>query len=231
VKTRLLPPGAHDQVANVRTSATVLRISPTRRSRIAGFRYGTAFSHSLRDLCTYPLWAGIGPRTRSRQGLLCAHVGRLASLPNSPRADITPFGSSDRGRREAEIESLSTAVCSAPHRGRGSKRHARGGRKWGAAFSGDGGSEAALGTRLARPASPAWSGPASARGWRRCPIASTAHRPRRFEAPGVGRPGSSTRPADPHSADGVQRSAGANLAKASAAARRPISSPASQSKR
>ena len=45
------------------------------------------------------LAAALG-RLRSRQ--LCAHAGRLASLPTFPRADITCFFSDREGRRLCE---------------------------------------------------------------------------------------------------------------------------------
>lgn len=50
---------------------------------------------------------------------LCAHVGRLASLPNPPEADIPPFGSSYQGGWEVDIGNMSTAACSDSTRGRG----------------------------------------------------------------------------------------------------------------
>jgi hypothetical protein len=47
VKTRLPSFGAHDRVAQPQALARMIRSRPARRSRIAGCRYGTAFSHSL----------------------------------------------------------------------------------------------------------------------------------------------------------------------------------------
>jgi hypothetical protein len=48
LKTQLPSLGAHDRVAKLQASATMIPSSPARCTMIAGCRYRTAFPHSLR---------------------------------------------------------------------------------------------------------------------------------------------------------------------------------------